>query len=78
MPGACCKSGGGKKHTPITSGKQQGLFGGAYGAKKKRKGKPHYVPKSLWKEPMSVLGMHLEESAGKKLPKKVRKKGKKK
>ncbi len=63
-----------RKHTPLVSKKQRGLFGAAYGAKKKRKKKPGYVPMSLWNQPMKILGAHLEESKGKKLPRKVRKK----
>jgi hypothetical protein len=71
---ACKKSE--RKHTPITSKKEQGLFGAAYGAKKKGKKKPSYVPSSLWGQPMAILKMHLKETKGKKLPKKVRRKKK--
>jgi hypothetical protein len=78
MPGKCCsKLSRKRRHTPIVSGKQRGLFGAAYGAKKKGKGKPSYVPKSLFNEPMETLGMHLKEAKGKKLPKRS-KKGKRK
>lgn len=59
-----CRSG--RKHTPIVSGRQARLFGAAYGARKAGKGKPKYVPASLWKEPASVVRAHLTEWGGKK------------
>ncbi len=77
MTTAVCKKSG-KKHTPITSKRERGLFGAAYGAKKKGKGKPSYVPSSLWSQSMPIMSMHLKESKGKKLPKRVKgKKGRK-
>lgn len=76
MNKACKKSG--RKHTPIVSKKQEGLFGAAYGVKKKGKRKPAYVPESLWSQSMPIMSMHLKETKGKKLPKRVKgKKGKK-
>jgi hypothetical protein len=63
-----------RKHTPIVSQKQRGLFGAAYKAKKTRKSKPSYVPESLWREKQQILKVHLKETKGKKLPKKIRRK----
>lgn len=63
-----------KKHTPLMSQSERGLYGAAYGAKKAGKPKPDYVPQSIWELSLEVLKMHLEESGGKKLPKHVKKK----
>ena len=65
-----------RKHTPITSKSQRGAMGAAYGAKKAGKGKPSRTPASIWNMPQAQLRSHLKESKGKKLPKKVRKRGK--
>jgi len=68
MPGACCKKSGKKarRHTPIVSKRQAGLFGAAYAAKKSGKSAPAYVPKSLSNESLEILGSHLKEWGGKK------------
>lgn len=63
-----------RKHTPLMSQSERGLYGAAYGAKKAGKPKPSYVPESIWGLSLEVLAMHLQESAGKDLPKHVRKK----
>jgi len=56
MPGKGCK-----KHTPIVSKKQRGLFGAELARKKKgKKGKTGMSK--------AVLRRHLKESKGKKLP----------
>jgi len=56
-----------KKHTPIVSKKQRGLFGAELSRKQKgKKGKTGMTK--------AVLKRHLKESKGKKLPKKTRKK----
>lgn len=57
-----------RKHTPLTSERERGLYGAAYGAKKAGKPKPSYVPQSIWDLSLDVLSFHLEESKGKKLP----------
>lgn len=62
--GSCKKSG--RKHTPIVSKKQAGLFDAAYGAKKAGRAPPKYVPKSLSNESLEVLGAHMKEWGGKK------------
>jgi len=62
-----------RKHTPLTSESEQGLYGAAYAAKKAGKPKPDYVPESIWELSLEVLKMHLEESKGKNLPKHVKK-----
>jgi len=62
MPGKGCK-----KHTPITSKKQRGFFGAELA--RKRAGK-----KTKTKMSEVELARHLEESKGKKLVAKVRKK----
>ena len=56
-----------KKHTPIKSKAQRGLFGAEL--KRKRAGK-----KGRTKMSKAELRRHLKESKGKKLPKRVRKK----
>jgi len=67
LPGRCCKvRKKTKKHTPIVSEKQRGLFGAEYARRKAGK-KPRMV--GITKE---ELKSHLRESKGKKLPKKVR------
>ena len=72
MPGVGCGKGGHRKHTPIVSKKQRGLFGAAYGAKRSGKPMPSYVPESLANVSASVLKAHIEEAGRKKLPKRVR------
>lgn len=62
-----------RKHTPLTSEAERGIYGAAYAAKKARKEKPSYVPQSIWELSLDVLRMHLEESKGKELPEHVRK-----
>lgn len=57
-----------RKHTPITSQKQQGLFGAELA--RRRAGKPAMLHGITNAE----LEGHLEESGGKKLPKRARKK----
>ncbi len=68
MSGKGCKKSG-RAHTPIVSKKQKGLFGAELA--RKRAGKST-------KTGISEVDLvsHLEESAGKKLPKKVKKKSK--
>lgn len=69
MPGKGCRKKGkkGRKHTPIKSERQQGLFGAEYARKKAgRKGKT--------KMTKPILRRHLKEAKGKKLPKKAKKK----
>jgi hypothetical protein len=61
-----------RKHTPLTSIAERGIYGAAYGAKKAGKSKPDFVPESVWKLSLEVLKMHLEESKGKKLPEHVK------
>ena len=63
MPGKHCKK---KKHTPITSKKQRGLFGAELARKKKGKRGKTGMSKA-------TLRRHLKESKGKKLPKRARK-----
>lgn len=65
-----------RKHTPIVSKKQKGLFGAAYGAKKAGKSKPSYVPESLWRVSQQTMKAHLKEVKASKLPKRVKKRGK--
>ena len=60
-----------RPHTPITSKKQQGLFGAELA--RRRKGKESRVPGITTKE----LESHLEESGGKNLPKRAKLKRKK-
>lgn len=50
-----------RKHTPIVSSAQAGLFGAAYGAKKRGEPAPEYVPKSILKVSRKVLRSHLKE-----------------
>lgn len=62
---ACRKSG--RKHTPITTEKQRGKFGSEYGRRKAgKKGRMSGIT-------TEELKSHLEESGGKRLPKKARK-----
>lgn len=61
-----------RKHTPLTSRAERGLYGAAYGAKKEGKPTPSYVPASVAQLSMNILKGHLEESKGRKLPKKGR------
>lgn len=51
-----------RKHTPITSKKQQGLFGAEY--QRRKEGKKGRVPSITTEE----LRGHLQESGGKTLP----------
>jgi hypothetical protein len=71
MPGKGCGKGGARKHTPITSKKQQGLFGAELG---RRKAGQVREMKGI---ETSELRSHLKESKGKKLPAKAKGKGKK-
>lgn len=64
MPGKGC---GKKKHTPIVSKKQQGFMGAEL--ERKRAGKSGKTKMS-----QATLKRHLEESGGKKLPARSRKK----
>ena len=64
-----------RKHTPLTSKAEKGLYGALYGARKTGKPIPSYVPQSLKQVSQSVLKMHLKEAKGKKLPKHVKSKG---
>ena len=60
MPGKGCK-----KHTPITSKKQQGKFGAEYARRKAgKRGTMSGITKA-------ELRSHLKESAGKNLPRKA-------
>ena len=63
MPGKHCK---GRKHTPIVSKAQRGLFGAVAGGKKTK-------AKGLT---VAEAKRHMKEAAGKKLPKRVKKKKK--
>ena len=63
MPGKGCP----RKHTPIVSKKQQGLFGAELA--RRRAGKKGRMPGITEAE----LERHLRESGGKKLPRKVKK-----
>jgi len=63
----CKKSG--RKHTPITSKAQRGLFGAEYARGKKGKKKKTDMSQA-------ELKRHLKESKGKKLPKKAKRKKK--
>ncbi|TAL62122.1 MAG: hypothetical protein EPN88_13975 [Bacteroidetes bacterium] len=65
--GKCGCAGSTRKHTPIVSEKQRGLFGAELARRKSGKGS--IMPGITTKE----LVNHLEESSGKKLPKKVKK-----
>lgn len=69
MTTAKCRRGG-KKHTPIVSKKQRGLFGAELA--RRRAGKRGLMPGIT----AADLASHLEESKGKKLPKKARKRKK--
>jgi hypothetical protein len=62
MSGKQCGKRGHRKHTPIVSKKQQGLFGAEYGRRKE--GKAAQMPGITKKE----LKGHLKESKGKNLP----------
>lgn len=64
MTTKACKQ---KKHTPIVSKKQRGLFGAELSRKKKGKEGKTGMSKA-------VLKKHLKESKGKKLPRRTRKK----
>ena len=66
MPGKGCTKGG-KKHTPITSKAQRGLFGAEL-SRRERGVTPKM--KSITKK---ELRAHLKESKGKKLPPKAKK-----
>lgn len=66
-----------RAHTPLTSQAEAGLYGAAYGAKKKGEAIPSYVPRSIGNLPQSVLRSHLKEKGSKKLPYHVKKKKKK-
>lgn len=67
MSGKGCGKGG-RRHTPIVSKKQQGKFGAEYARRKAGK-KPRMS--GITK---AELKQHLEESKGKKLPTRSRKK----
>lgn len=60
---------------PSVSKKQKALFGATYGAKKKGKKKPSYVPMSMWEQSLSKLKEWVGGSS-KNLPKRVKKKSK--
>lgn len=60
------KACGHRKHSPVTSQRQRGLFGSELA--RRRAGKKGRMPGITTEELVS----HLEESAGKKLPKRVR------
>ena len=60
MPGKHCK----KRHTPIVSKKQRGLFGAELA--RRRRGEKPRMPSITTAE----LERHLKESKGKRLPKK--------
>ena len=67
MPGKGCGKGGHKAHTPIVSEKQRGFFGAELA--RKRAGKETKTEMSE-----AELKRHLEESKGKHLPHKAKKK----
>jgi hypothetical protein len=67
MTGKACGKGGHRKHTPIVSKKQQGLFGAEYRRRKAGK-KPRMKGITT-----AELRSHLKESRGKKLPTKKKK-----
>lgn len=62
MRGKGCGKRGHRKHTPITSKKQRGLFGAEL--RRRREGAGRRMPGITTAE----LESHLEESAGRKLP----------
>ena len=66
MSGKECGKKGLKKHTPIVSKKQRGLFGAEYA---RRKAGEESKMKGIT---TAELKSHLEESGGKKLPKRVK------
>lgn len=72
MPGKGCRKRG-RAHTPITSRVEHGAMGVVYAKKKgkkvKLKGPARKIAKSMSK---AELKRHLEESKGKKLPKKAK------
>lgn len=68
MTGKGCGKKGHRKHTPIVSEKQRGKFGAEYARRKA--GKTPAMPSITKKE----LKSHLEESGGKKLPTRSKKK----
>lgn len=68
MPGKGCRKKG-RKHTPIKSERQRGLFGAEYARKKVGK-------KGKTKMSKATLKSHLKESKGKNLPKSARKRKK--
>jgi hypothetical protein len=62
MPGKVCGKSGHRKHTPVVSKKQRGLFGAEYARRKAGK-------KSRMKGITTTeLRSHLKESKGKRLP----------
>lgn len=78
MPGKGCKKKG-RKHTPITTEAQRSAMGVAYAAKKGKKIKGGLkAPAKQIKKSMSKaeLKRHLEESGGKELPPKKKRKKK--
>ncbi len=67
MPGKCCKGESHRKHTPIVSEAQRGKFGAEYARRKAGK-------KGRMKGITTIeLKSHLEESKGKKLPRRSKK-----
>ena len=67
MPGKHCGKGKHKKHTPIVSEAQRGLFGAELARRKKgKKGKMRGITKE-------ELRSHLKESGGKDLPERMSK-----
>ena len=62
MPGACCKTKGHKKHTPITTEAERGFFGAEL--RWARKGQARRAPSLSEAE----MVRHLHEAKGKKLP----------
>jgi len=69
MTTKACKKGG-KKHTPIVSEVQKGMMGAEL--RRRREGKKGYMEGMSEEELVS----HLKESKGKKLPKRIKKRGK--
>lgn len=66
MPGKSCGAKGHRKHTPITSKKEQRFFGAEYGRKKAGKSGKTQMSRA-------TLKRHLEESKGKHLPARAKK-----
>ena len=66
MPGKGCGKGGTRKHTPVVSKAQRGMFGAEYARRKAgKKGRMVGITEE-------ELRSHLRESKGKRLPQRVK------